>query len=388
MDDTAIYLDANASMPLRADARAAMAAALDHTGNASSTHAAGRAGRRIIEEARRQVAALAGISVPNVVFTSGATEAANMALSPHYRIGGGNVTMGAAYVGATEHACMLAGGGFAGDRLRILPVEPDGVLNRAALAETLAAHDAQSGPPLVAVMLANNETGVINPLPDIAAIVKAAGGLLVCDAVQAAGRIPVSIPDLGADVMVLSGHKIGGPQGIGALLLADRDRCPAPLVKGGGQEMNRRGGTENIAAIAGFGVAAAGAMHDMGLMEKVAVLRDRLEEGILGITPEAVIAGRAAKRLANTSLVVRPGMPAETAVIAFDLAGIAVSAGAACSSGRVESSHVLKAMGFSAADARCGVRFSLHPGTSAAEIERTLAVWQKICRKDGDRHAA
>ncbi len=388
MSDTAIYLDANASMPLRVDSRAAMVAALDLTGNASSTHAAGRAGRRIIEDARRQVAALAGATARNVVFTSGATEAANMALTPDWQIAGQAVRIGHLYVGATEHACVRAGGGFAADRITVVPVCPDGRLDRQALKAALAAHDHSAGPPLVATMLANNETGVIHPVADIAQIVKDAGGVLFCDAVQAAGRIPVEMDGLGAHAMALSGHKLGGPQGVGALVLAAGDCAPAPLIRGGGQEMNRRGGTQNIAAIAGFGVAAAGAAHDMAVMESIAVLRDRLEAGILDLTPDVSVAGAGAGRLANTSLMVRPAVPAETVVIAFDLEGIAVSAGAACSSGTVEPSHVLRAMGYSPDEARCGIRMSLNSGTTETEIDRTLAVWRKICRKGSGRHAA
>ncbi|MHA1190490.1 MAG: cysteine desulfurase family protein [Alphaproteobacteria bacterium] len=386
--DVAVYLDANASMPLLADARVAMVEALSHAGNASSTHAAGRSGRARIERGRDQIAALVGVSAQQVIFTSGATEAAAMALTTTYRIKGTDTAIVRIYIAATEHACVRAGGAFPADRITVIPVTAEGTVDCEALTAALADHDANDGPPLVAVMLANNETGIINPVAQVAGIVHQAGGIVYCDAVQAAGRLDLDIAGLGVDLLALSAHKLGGPQGIGALILADNDLCPVPLIKGGGQEKRRRAGTENIAAIAGFGVAASLARNHMGDMARIGALRDGFEAAMLAISPDARIVGNSVDRLANTSLIVAPGQVAETVVIAFDLDDIAVSAGSACSSGKVSQSHVLAAMGLPPEEARAGIRFSLHPGTTQDDIDRTLAVWQKICRKSADKQAA
>ncbi len=386
--DVTVYLDGNGSMPLLSDARAAMVDALSHAGNASSTHTAGRSGRARIDRARDQIAALVGVSAPQVIFTSGATEAAAMALTTTYRIKGTDTAIGRVYVAATEHACVRAGGAFPAQQITVIPVTRAGIVDCEALAAALARHDANDGPPLVAVMLANNETGIINPVAQVAGIVHQAGGIVYCDAVQAAGRLDLDIAALGVDLLALSAHKLGGPQGIGALILADNDLCPVPLISGGGQEKRRRAGTENIAAIAGFGVAACLARDHIGDMARIGEMRDGFEAAILAISPDAQIVGKTVERLANTSMIVAPGQVAETVVIAFDLEGIAVSAGSACSSGKVSQSHVLAAMGLSPEEARAGIRFSLHPGSIRDDIDRTLAVWQKICRKSADKHAA
>ncbi len=320
-----IYLDANATEPLRPAARAAVLAALDTVGNPSSVHRAGRAARRVLEDAREAVAARFGASPAATVFTSGGTEAD--ALAVHALAGGGRVI-----VGATEHDAIRA----AAPGAAILPVDRDGVADLAALERLLG----DGGAALVCLMLANNETGVIQPIHEAAALCRRHGARLHVDAVQAAGRISVDLAELGADSLAVSSHKLGGPQGAGTLLLAPGLASIAPLIAGGGQERGRRGGTPALPAIAGFAVAACCALPDAGAMAR---LRDGLEAS--AVAAGAVAIGAGAARLANTACLALPGVRADAQVIALDLAGFAVSAGAACSSGKVAASHVLAAMG-------------------------------------------
>src|SRR5499427_451027 len=368
-----IYLDWNASAPLRHEAHAAALAALEATGNPSSVHVEGRAARRLIEQARDQVAALVGADPRNVVFTSGGTEANVLALVP----GRDGTARDKLLVSAIEHPSVLAGGRFPAAAVERLPVTARGEIDLGALEGRLAA---SAGRVMVSLMLANNETGVVQPVSEAAALVHAAGGVLHVDAVQAAGRIPCDINALGADLLTLSGHKIGAPKGVGALIGQTAAlHLLNPLIKGGGQERNMRAGTENVAAIAGFGAAAAAARDGLGTERaRMAALRDRLEACLKAASPEVVIFGAAAERLPNTTLFAVPGMKAETAVIAFDLEGIALSSGAACSSGKVQPSHVLAAMGVPAQLARAAVRVSLGPSTTEAEIERFIQAWIKV----------
>lgn len=360
------YLDHNASAPLAPEARAAMLAVLDTHGNPSSVHAEGRALRRIVETARRDVAALAGASAEHVIFTSGATEAASMLLTPNWRMGRSPLLMSKVYVCAADHPCTLAGGRFAAADISTYGVSPDGRVDLTELESLLGAHDKASGLPLVAIHAANNETGVIQPVSEVARIVKAAGGVLVVDAVQAAGRIPIDMSEGWGDFLILSSHKIGGPQGAGAVLGGSDLMMPAPLVRGGGQEKGHRAGTENVAAIAGFGVAAVLAGESLRDIGRVAAMREAVEAAVLGYASDATIYGSSAPRLANTSFFAIPGVKAETAQIAFDLAGVALSAGSACSSGRVGPSHVLKAMGFASDEG--ALRVSIGPSTTGEEI--------------------
>jgi len=361
-----IYLDWNATAPLREEARTAALAALDLVGNPSSVHREGRAARHVIEQAREQVAALVGAAPRNVVFTSGGTEANVLALVP-------TAARDRLLVSAIEHPSVLAGGRFPAGSVEHLPVTGSGEVDLAALERRVAALE---GRALVSLMLANNETGVVQPVSQAASVVHAAGGTLHVDAVQAAGRIPCDINALDADLLTLSGHKIGAPKGVGALV----GRAPVdPLVKGGGQERGLRGGTENVAGIAGFGVAAAAARGGLASARgRMAALRDRLEAGLKGTSPQMIIFGAQSERLPNTTLFAVPGMKAETAVIAFDLAGVAVSAGAACSSGKVQPSHVLAAMGVPPQLATAAVRVSLGPGTTESEIERFIEAWINV----------
>lgn len=362
------YLDHNASAPLAPEARAAVLAALDALGNPSSVHSEGRALRRIVEGARREVAALAGASAEHVVFTSGATEAASMLLTPDWRLGRSPLRMSKLYVCAADHPCALAGGRFAAADVAAYGVDADGVVAVGELEALLARHDMARGLPLVAIHAANNETGVIQPISEVARIVKAAGGVLVVDAVQAAGRIDIDISNGCGDFLILSSHKIGGPQGSGAIVGVSDLMMPAPLIRGGGQEKGHRAGTENVAAIAGFGAAAALARGNVQEMGRVAAMRDAVETAVVECAPDAIIYGRSAPRLANTAFFAIPGVKAETAQIAFDLAGVGLSAGSACSSGRVGPSHVLKAMGFASDEG--ALRVSIGPSTTVEEIAK------------------
>jgi cysteine desulfurase len=366
------YFDWNATAPLREEARAAMGAALAFTGNASSVHAEGRAVRRLIEKAREQVAQLLCADAKNVIFTSGATEANMLALTPTLEIAGRKEPRDRLFVSAIEHPSVRAGGRFPRESIETLPVTGNGVVDLAAL--SLAVKKAAR--PLVSVMLANNETGVVQPIAQIAEIVHAASGVLHVDAVQGTGKIDCDIAALGADLVSVSSHKLGGPQGAGALVRRGDIHVGEPLMKGGGQERGQRAGTENVAAIAGFGAAAAAATRTD--TERVAAMRDRLEQGLRCVTPDVQIFGDRETRLPNTTLFAVPGVKTETAIIAFDLNGIAVSSGSACSSGKVQPSEVLAAMGVDAALARGAIRASIGNSTAEAEIDRFLETWNTV----------
>jgi cysteine desulfurase len=368
-----VYLDWNATTPLRDEARRAISDALDLLGNASSVHAEGREARKVIEGARAAIAAAVGASPRNVVFTSGGTEANGLALAPNLRRGTGPAAE-RLLVSAIEHASVLSGGRFPPAAMASIGVTPDGIVDLDDLREAVA-----SGPPaLVSIMLANNETGAIQPVAEAAAIVHAAGSLLHVDAVQAFGKIAINMTELGADLLTLSAHKIGGPKGVGALVLAEGVSGPEPLLRGGGQEASRRAGTENVAGIAGFGAAARIAVVDLqGAARHLDALRKRLEDG-LRQTPGAIVFSDAVGRLHNTTLFTAPGLRAETAVIGFDLAGIAVSSGSACSSGKVQPSHVLEAMGFDSDIAEGAVRLSMGWSTQDADIDRCLEAWRRL----------
>lgn len=368
-----VYLDWNATTPLGPEARQAMAAAWDLLGNPSSVHAEGRQARRLVEGAREAVAEAVGAQARNVVFTSSGTEANALALTPGLRRGAG-ARVRRLLVSAIEHASVLAGGRFQPDAIRKLRVNSVGQVDLDHL-RSLVAGDA---PALVSIMAANNETGALQPVREAAEIVHQAGGLLHIDAIQALGRIACDINQIGADLATLSAHKIGGPKGVGALVLAGGIESVDPILRGGGQEFGRRAGTENVAGIAGFGAAveAAVARRDVNA-DRLETLRNRLETG-LKETPELIIFSNEAPRLPNTTLFTVPGLRAETAVIGFDLAGIAVSSGSACSSGKVQPSHVLEAMGFSKSLAQGAVRLSLGWSTTEAEIDCCLKAWRKL----------
>ncbi|MER8993780.1 cysteine desulfurase [Mesorhizobium sp. M0074] len=380
------YLDYNASVPLLASARAAVVAALDVAANPSSVHAEGRAARRLIEDARRDVARLVSAKAEHVVFTSGATEAASTLLTPDWQMGRGAVRMSRLYVSEADHPCLLNGGRFPAAQVTRIGVDADGVVRLDVLAEALVQHDKVEGLPLVAIHAANNETGVIQPVGRIAEIVKAAGGILVVDAVQAAGRIPLDMSAGYADYLILSSHKIGGSKGVGAIVAASDLMMPKPLVSGGGQEKGHRGGTENLAAIAGFGAAAREASAGLQTIETVRQRRDEIEAIVKTLVPDAEIFGIGAPRLANTTFFAIAGIKAETAQIAFDLAGVALSAGSACSSGKVGPSHVLKAMGYG--DGLGALRVSVGHATSAEDIELFRSALATIVARQAGKEKA
>ena len=374
------YLDHNATSPLRASARAAMLAALEAGGNASSVHRPGRGARAVIENARDNVARLAGRNASSVIFTSGGSEANCLALKG--AIAGALAAedrITRVFVSAIEHESVRATAAslaetVPGLKLSTIPATSDGLLDLDAFRLQLMQG---KGRTLVSVMAANNETGVIQDLAGISRVLRSDGGegvLLHADAVQAAGRI--ALKDLRADYLTISAHKLGGPQGAGALLVGD-DAPLVPLIHGGGQESGRRAGTENVAAIAGFGAAAADAAT-LADVTPCASLRDRFEGELLEIAPDAVIFGKRAARLPNTSNFAVPGLSAETALIALDLDGVAISSGSACSSGKVKPSHVLAAMGVDEALARCGLRASFGWSSRDDDVDALIASLRRL----------
>ncbi len=368
-----VYLDWNATTPLRPQARAAMLEAWDSVGNPSSIHEEGRAARAIMERARAQVAAAVGSEPRSVVFTSGGTEANVLALSPHLRASAGPVER--LLVSAVEHPSVLAGGQFSPERIERIAVDAAGRVDLDDLAARLA-----NGPPaLVSVMVANNETGALQPIREAVDVVREHGALLHADAVQGIGKIEFNISGLNVDLATVSSHKVGGPKGLGALVLGPRAAALPALVRGGGQERGRRAGTENVAGIAGFGAAieaAVAARPDIaaGMMER----RNRFEAGLKRVSPDLVVFSEGVARLPNTTLFAIPGYKAEMAVIAFDLAGVAVSSGSACSSGKVQPSHVVTAMGYPAELAGGAIRASLGWDTTAEDVDFAIEAWRKL----------
>lgn len=350
-----------------------MLAAYELIGNPSSVHAEGREARRLVEGARAILATAVGALPRNVVFTSTGTEANALALSPGLRgPSGGPVER--LLVSAVEHASVLAGGRFPADEIGQIRVTRSGVIDLDHLKALL-----REGPPaLVSIMAANNETGALQPIAEAAGIVHGAGGLLHVDAIQALGKIPFDIKVIGADLATFSAHKIGGPKGVGALVVAEGVAGLEPVLRGGGQELNRRAGTENVAGIAGFGASVRAALQALPEdAERMATLRDRLENGIRSMAGATVFSDDA-RRLQNTVLFTAPGLKAETAVIGFDLEGVAVSSGSACSSGKVQPSHVLSAMGYDPTVAQGAVRLSLGWSTEPDDINRALEAWRKL----------
>lgn len=372
-----VYLDYNASAPLCQEARQAMLVAMEIAGNPSSVHASGRAARKIVDHGRRKIADLIGGDGERVIFTSGGTEANNLALN-----GLEDVTV---FTSAVEHPSVIE----ARSDAKRIPVGADGVIDLAALETMLRAASDAGEKVLVSVMLANNETGVIQPVAKVGLLAREYGARVHCDAVQALGRLPVDMGQLLVDMLSISAHKIGGPKGIGALAIAPGVML-VPQIRGGGQEKYRRGGTENVIGIAGFGAAAERAGASRAKMDDVRALRDRLETVLASEAPELLIAGKGTDRLVNTSCLILPGMPGETQVMALDLAGVAISSGSACSSGKVRESHVLKEMGIS--DAGSAIRVSLGLETTDDEIDTFIRVWSRMrgnaARKKSARHAA
>ncbi|MGL4406082.1 MAG: cysteine desulfurase family protein, partial [Notoacmeibacter sp.] len=316
-----IYLDYNASAPVLPAARDAFLAILETPGNASSVHREGQTQRRAIETARRNIAALVGASADNVVFTSGATESVASLLTPFWTMGRAPIAYHKLIIGATEHPCVLAGGQFNAEDITIAAVDRSGLVIVEKLTAELTAVNANEQRPLVAIQLANNETGVIQNISEIAQAVHNAGGFLIVDVAQAAGRMPIDVSALGADALILSAHKMGGVKGAGAIVYSGELLRPKPLLTGGGQEKGFRAGTENAAAIAAFGAVA------VEIQDRTAIksLRDAFEAALLGIAPDVIVHGALSPRLDNTSFFSIPRVKAEIAMIAFDLDGVAVS---------------------------------------------------------------
>jgi cysteine desulfurase len=352
----AVYLDHNATAPIRPEAAEAVLAHLGSVGNPSSVHRFGRLARLAVEEARGRVARLVGAGDSDVIFTSGGTEANNLALAAGGR--GGSIV-----VSAIEHDSVLGACGG----VSTIPVNEDGIVDLQALDAMVA-----DGADLVSVMLANNETGVVQPVAEVAAIARGHGALVHCDAVQAAGKIAIDLPALGVHMLSLSAHKLGGPGGVGALVV-DGSFSIEPMLRGGSQEGRRRAGTENVAGIVGFGVAAELAGNGLEAFAGLAVLRDRLEQRLARLAPGTQFFGASVRRLPNTSCLAAPGLDSETQVMALDLDGVAISAGSACSSGKVGVSHVLAAMGW--AEASSAIRVSLGWNSRETDINRFLDSW-------------
>ena len=370
-----IYLDYNAGAPARPEVVRAMAEVLAEGGNPSSTHAGGRRSRARVEAARRSVARSIGADPAGLVFTSGGTEANALALT--------GVGRSRLLVSAVEHASVRDVARLESAPAEIVPVDGDGVVDLAALARML---DADARPALVSLMLANNETGIIQPVAAAAGIAHAHGALIHCDAAQGLGRVSVSLSTLSVDFLTISAHKSGGPAGIGALALADAAFPLAPMLLGGAQEGRRRAGTENLSGIVGFGVAAelAGSELERGdTIWEMERLRDRLEALALARVPGAAVIGREVRRLPNTTCLALPGVPSGTQVMALDLAGVMVGAGAACSSGRMAESTVLAAMGLAPKVAGSAIRVSLGRDSDEVGIARFVEAWAELAGRKG-----
>jgi cysteine desulfurase len=379
------YLDHNATTPLRPAAREAMFAALSSYGNASSIHAEGRAARTRIEAAREHLATFVGTVPKNVTFTSGATEALNLVLTPNLEIGGTDL-FEVLLIAGGEHASVLSGHRFPREAVEVLPLAPDGRLDLALLEAALARHAGRR--VMLALQAANNETGVIQPVSAAAELVHAAGGAVICDAVQAAGRIACDFANLGSDALAISAHKLGGPQGVGALCFGSgKHHIRDTMLRGGGQERGLRAGTENVAAITGFAEALRGAEAEAETEQlRLGGLRDRLESDLLSIAPDTVFFGARARRLPNTTNFAVPGIEAQVLLMSLDIEGVAVSSGSACSSGKVKRSHVLEAMGVPLALAQGAIRVSLGWTTREEDLDLFGRVFEKAVRTVKARH--
>lgn len=372
-----IYADYNATAPVRPEAKAAMMAALDVGANPSSVHGPGRAARKLLETARAQVAVAIGARAQDVIFTSGGTEASALAVNGVVAQLDGKCTL---LVSAIEHEAVMKNAGYAGVPVETVYVTADGVLDLDWLRQRLADWDAErDGTPILAVMIANNETGVVQPVAEAATLVREAGGLTHCDAVQGLGKIMVNVNLLGVDYLALSAHKVGGPQGVGALWA--RSGAPLkPVLFGGGQERSLRSGTENLSGIAGFGAATEAAIRDMPKLQSLAAARDAMEAKLIAEAGVTVF-GAAAERLPQTSNFAIPGFRAETQVMAMDLGGVAVSSGSACSSGKVKRSLVLSAMGVSDELSDSAIRVSFGWDTQPADFDAVAEAWLSAAKR-------
>ncbi|TDR88234.1 cysteine desulfurase family protein [Enterovirga rhinocerotis] len=383
MNHTRTYLDHNATSPLRPEAVKA-AASLGFVGNPSSIHAEGRRARALVESARARIAAQLGAAPGEVILTSGASEANATVLRPGSLRALDGRPVERLLIGGTEHASILGGHRFPSDAVSLVRVDSLGRVDAEDLRARLSVSDV---PTLVTIQIANGETGVIQPIREIAALVHEAGAVLHADAAQAFGRMPLDMAAIGVDAMSVSGHKLGGPAGIGALvLLAERVGPEAALLHGGGQQNGFRAGTENVLGIAGFAAASEAALANLAQDgTRLIALRDAAERVVRRRTPDAVVFGAGAPRLSNTLCFAVPGMKAETALMAFDLAGIAVSSGAACSSGKVGRSHVLAAMGVPEGLASGAIRLSFGWTSKQQDVERFEEAFASVLQRLYDR---
>jgi len=357
-----IYLDYNATAPIRPEVIEAVSRAMAVTGNASSIHGFGRDARKIVEDARAQVASLVGVRPAQIIFNGGATEGNNTILSGYKDK--------VVFIGATEHPSVME----AAKHASLIPVTRDGLIDLNKFDEMLEADT----PSLISVQLVNSETGVIQPIAEIAKRAHDKGALVHCDAVQAAGRMAIDFKSLGVDYMTLSSHKFGGPQGTGCLIFREGLQMPK-FMAGGGQEKRQRAGTENVAGIAGFGIAASLARDNVEIYRtKTEGFQKRLESTLRSIANDLIIVSENAPRVTNTTAIIVPNVPAETQLMAMDLEGIALSSGSACSSGTFKPSHVLTNMGYSDDDARCALRISTGYATTDAEIDAALAAYTNV----------
>tara|TARA_Y100001970_G_scaffold283401_2_gene398484 strand:- start:105643 stop:106773 length:1131 start_codon:yes stop_codon:yes gene_type:complete len=369
-----VYLDYNATAPVKPEVTQVVMSVLNNHGNPSSVHSFGRDARELIEEARESVALMVGSQSSNVIFTSGGTESNNLAIKL--------VKKKRLIVSAAEHPSILAAADFAGAEKIILPVDSNGMVSPVMLKDILGPDGTDT---LVSIMLANNETGVIQPIAELAQIARSVGAIIHCDAVQGPGRTAINMDALGIHMLSISAHKFGGLKGVGALVISSEQEVN-PIIVGGGQERGWRGGTENVPGIIGMGKAAQLALLDLDNIEQIANLRDLLEKKILRIEPDVTIFGDKVDRLPNTSSFTMPGVQSETQVMALDLAGIAVSAGSACSSGKVEPSHVLTAMGYSEAIGGCAIRVSIGWTNTEEDIDRFINTWKATYSGLASRH--
>ncbi|TLG71560.1 cysteine desulfurase family protein [Methylocystis sp. B8] len=382
---TRVYLDHNATSPLRPEARAEMLNALETIGNPSSVHAEGRAAKALLEDARSVVARAVGAPRRSVVFTSGATEAASLALSPALRREGDEAPIDVLLIGAGEHLCVLQGHRFPLAAVESIPLTREGVISLEALEAALARHSGKRA--MLALQAVNNETGVIQPVAEAAALIHGAHGVVVCDAVQSVGRLGTTFATTGADILFFSSHKLGGPMGVGALAFSDESlHLEAPMLRGGGQEFGRRAGTENVAGIAGFAAALRAATADLAKeAARLADLRDALEREVLKVAPEARFYGLRGPRAPNASAFAIPGLAPRIMLMAFDLENVALSAGSACSSGKMMESHVLTAM---AATDKEALRASFGWSSTQEDVEQFGKVLARVVDRMRSRHSA
>lgn len=369
-----IYLDHNAGSPLRPQVKQAVIEALDWSANGSSIYQEGRKAKGMIERARQSVAKMVGAAPSGVTFTGGGSEANATVLQATLLEKGKPRAVDRLLVSATEHDSVLKGGRFASEQIEVIPVDKNGVVDLVWLSDRLVKAQSDSECVLVAVMLANNETGVRQPVEAIGALVADTDSYFLCDAIQGPGKLSVDINEIGAHFLTLSAHKLGGPQGVGAIVRRTESYAFQPLIRGGGQESFGRAGTENIAAIHGFGVAAQMIAEEATSTERLATMRDAMEQGLNGV----VVLGSDAVRLPNTSCIAVPGLTAETMLISLDLQGFAVSSGSACSSGKVGLSHVLTAMGIEPDIAQGAVRISLGWNTTEEDVKQFTEAFNKM----------